>query len=361
MEGMRQEITSTYTVAFERPSKLAIRQIKGMPTFTLVADGTNVYSYTPMLNRYSVNDTPKTYEELLEAIGAMMGANMLFVDNLLRDDVRMALLEGVKTATYAGKEKIGGRECDHLKFQQDEFDWELWVATGETPVVVKVVTDMSKGMGGRDEQMPGMRGMKMTVTNLFDDWSPGADLPADAFVFHPPEGAKKVDSLFDDEPEDAGEPGEPLDMLEGRPAPVFSLDLLDGGKATVPSATTNAQVVVLDFWATWCGPCRKALPVVAKVTAEFKAKGVVFYAVNQQEQPDQVRKFLEQEGVVCAVAMDTDGKVGKEYNVQGIPQTVLIGKDGTVQAVHIGLIPDLEKTLREQLDALVKGKSLIEK
>lgn len=355
MEGMKQEITTTYSVAIERPAKLAMRQVKGMPTFTLVSDGTNVYSHLPMMNRYSVGEAPKTYDDLFQQVGAM-GATMVFVDNLLSDDVRAAILEGVKTATYAGKVTVNGQECDLIRFVQDEFDWELWVTRGDAPIVVKVMTDVTKGMGEAGEQMPGMRGMKMTVENVFDRWTVGAELPADSFVFRQPEGTRKVKSLFEDE-----EDGEPMETLEGKSAPGFTLDLLEGGKVTVPVATTNASVVVLDFWATWSGPCRRTLPVVARLTQEYRDKGVVYYAVNQQEQPDQVKAFLEKEGVTCAVAMDMDGKVGQAYQMQGIPQTVLIGKDGTVQAIHIGLIPDMEKTLREQLDLLVKGKVLIGK
>ena len=355
MEGMRQEITTTYAVAVERPAKLAIRRIKGMPTFTLVSDGSNVYAHLPMMDRYAVSVAPKTYEELFQAVGAM-GATTMFIDNLLKEDVRGALLEGVRKATYEGKATVNGQECDLIRFEQNEFDWEMWVTSGATSVVLKVVTDITKGMGAVDEQMPGMRGMKMTVENQFSGWTVGGALPAGAFEFKPPAGARKVDSLFADE-----EGGDMPESLEGKPAPAFSLDLLDGGKADVPVVSSNAMVVVLDFWATWCGPCRQGLPIVAKVAADYKGKGVVFYAVNQQEQPDQIRKFMEKEGLSCPVALDTDGKAGVTYQVQGIPQTVLIGKDGTVQAVHIGLIPDLEKTLREQLDLLLKGKSLIGK
>jgi thiol-disulfide isomerase/thioredoxin len=332
-----------------------MRQMKGMPTFTVVSDGSNVYYHLPMMNRYSINPAPKSFEELFQAVGSM-GATMIFIDNLLGGDVKSALLEGVRKAVYGGKVTVNGQECDLIRFEQDEFDWELWVTRGTNPVVLKVAADMTKGMKEAGDVMPGMSGMKMTIENVFENWSVGQALPADAFAIKPPEGARKEKSLFEDDEE-----GEPLETLEGKPAPGFTLDLLDGGKATVPVAATNETVVVLDFWATWCGPCRRSLPVVSKVASEYKDKGVVFYAVNQQEQPDQVKAFLEKEGIACPVAMDAEGKVGQAYQMQGIPQTVLIGRDGTVQAIHIGLIPEMEKTLREQLDALVTGKSLIGK
>lgn len=354
MEGMRQEITTTYSVAAERPAKFAMRYVKGLPTFTVISDGRKLSSYLAMMKRYAVTDAPKTYEELFQAVGAL-GANMMFVDNLMRDDVKAALMEGVKGASCTGTEMVDGKECEHLKFTQDEFDWELWVTTGKTALVVKVVTDMSKGMGKMEGGIPGMKAMKMTFINRFTDWSLNAELPAGTFEFKAPEGAVKTGALFGD-----AEEGQPeAEGLTGKPAPAFTLELLGGGKASVPAENAGKTVVVLDFWATWCGPCRRALPVVANVTAEFKDKGVVFYAVNQQEQAADVKSYLEKEKIACPVALDADGKVGKAYQVQGIPQTVLIGKDGTVQAVHIGLIPDLEKTLRKQIETLVEGKSLI--
>jgi len=117
-------------------------------------------------------------------------------------------------------------------------------------------------------------------------------------------------------------------------------------------------VVILDFWASWCPPCVRGLPVVTKAANEYKDKGVVFYAVNVREDRQTIGKFLDEKKLDCPVALDKDGKVGDLYGVEGIPQTVLIGKDGRVQSVHVGFAPQVEKTLREELDALVAGKDL---
>src|SRR5690349_4238380 len=80
--------------------------------------------------------------------------------------------------------------------------------------------------------------------------------------------------------------------LDGKPAPAFSLDLLKGGKATLADHK-NKNVVILDFWATWCGPCVQAMPIVSEVAKSFADKGVVLYAVNEQEEADAVKAFLE--------------------------------------------------------------------
>jgi hypothetical protein len=87
---------------------------------------------------------------------------------------------------------------------------------------------------------------------------------------------------------------------------------------------------------------------------------VVLYAVNEQEEPDRIRAFLKDQKLQCAVALDTKGTAGYRYGVEGIPFTVIIGKDGTVQAVHEGVGPDLRERLKKQLETLIAGKSLVE-
>lgn len=357
-EGMKQEIETTYGFAMETPNKLALRHKKGMAGNTVISDGTTLYTCLGMVNRYEEKPAPKTLEDLFQS--APMAGNMLFLDNLLRKDVYAAIMEGVTQTKYGGRETVDGTECDRLDFVQEEFDWSMWITTGDTPTVVKVTTDMSKSMATARPDMPAMKSARMTVENRFEKWST-AELAKDAFVFTPPEGAKKVASLFegmDEEDPGAAAEADPATELVGKKAPAFSLATLDGGKATVPDAKLTNAVIVLDFWATWCGPCRKALPIVTKVTAALKDKGVIFYAVNQQEQADGIRGFLKKIEVTCPVALDEEGETGNLYKVRGIPQTVIIGKDGKVAAVHVGLVPDLEARLTKELEALIEGKAL---
>ena len=147
--------------------------------------------------------------------------------------------------------------------------------------------------------------------------------------------------------------------LLGGEAPEFELNLLGGGKLNL-AEHRGKRVVILDFWATWCGPCVDALPSLAKIAEEYRSKDVILYAVNLQERPRGIERFLQRQKLNLTVALDLEGKVGYLYQVTSIPQTVLIGKNGKVEALHIGFGEDSERRLRSELDALIAGKSLVE-
>ena len=87
----------------------------------------------------------------------------------------------------------------------------------------------------------------------------------------------------------------------------------------------------------------------------------MFRAVNVKEDPETIRMFLAEESIDAAVVMDTEGTASAAYRVEAIPHTVIIGRDGIVQAVHVGAAEGMEAKLRKQLDALLEGKSLAPK
>ena len=139
--------------------------------------------------------------------------------------------------------------------------------------------------------------------------------------------------------------------LVGKDAPDFQLDLLGGKKFHL--AENKGKVIVLDFWATWCGPCLQAMPQIDRVTREFADKGVQLIAVNLQETPAQITAMLERQKLSPTVALDRDGVVAEKYGANAIPQTVVIDRDGKVTRLFIGGGPRLGDQLREALQALM--------
>jgi thiol-disulfide isomerase/thioredoxin len=150
---------------------------------------------------------------------------------------------------------------------------------------------------------------------------------------------------------------EPSHALVGQKAPLFKAAMLDESPFALADHL-GKSVIILDFWATWCGPCVRALPVMAEVAAEYKSKGVELFAVNLQDDAEGVRAFLKENKLDIQVVMDRDGGVGTLYQAEAIPQTVIIGKDGTVERVHVGVSPNLKSELVGDLDALLAGKKL---
>ncbi len=119
-----------------------------------------------------------------------------------------------------------------------------------------------------------------------------------------PQYAEKIKSFL----EGAGGGGEeaPSPLL-GKPAPDVSLKLLEEGKGEFKLKEHKGEhVVMLDFWATWCGPCVKELPILSEVAEAYKDKGVVC-AVNQQEEPAEIRTFLKEKKLKLTVALDSSG------------------------------------------------------
>ena len=164
---------------------------------------------------------------------------------------------------------------------------------------------------------------------------------------------KRVDSLGDmfDRPDRS------RFELSGMPAPDFTLTLLDG--TTFRLSDHTGKVVVLDFWATWCGPCVKALPAIQTLYEAVSTQGVVVVGVStdEPESLSEVRKMVKDKGLTYLIGIDTND-TSSSYFVGGIPCVVLINQLGVVQGREIGFAPNLAETLGEQIGILLDGGSL---
>ena len=151
---------------------------------------------------------------------------------------------------------------------------------------------------------------------------------------------------------------DPPHPLQGEPAPDLKLPLLDGGELDL--ATHEGQdVVLLDFFATWCPPCRQVLPSVAELAKEYEGQPVAVYAVNLRESAEDVRDFLEGKEIAIQVALDTAGLTSSSFEISSIPQTVVIGKDGVIKHVHVGWSVGLKGELSSHIDAALEEENVL--
>lgn len=141
--------------------------------------------------------------------------------------------------------------------------------------------------------------------------------------------------------------------LVGQPAPDMSLPFVKDGKLIRKNFKVSdyqGKVLVLDFWASWCGPCTQAMPMIDRLADEFADRNVEVVAVNMQESPAKIARALERMKVDPTVALDRDGVAAQRYQVSGIPQTVVIDREGKVARVFIGAGPKFEEQLRAILE-----------
>ncbi len=357
-KGMNQEISTSSEYIVEKPNKLFYNIKNGMMPLKVVSDGKEVLMFVPSANKYSIEPAQDKLENMACMQFVSKSSGFPVIDPVISDKPYEKFIADAFGAKYLGTEKVGDKDCHHLVFQKQNFDMDAWFETGDKPFLRKIIPDMKKQMEKVMEKT-GQKDMKYEMTVLVDKWAIDSTLPADTFKIEPPADAKKI------EPPTVGKkPGMQAQKEEekhpslGKDAPPFKLELLDGGKLDL-AAIKGKKIIVLDFWATWCPPCRKALPIIAEVTASYADKGVAFYAVNLQEDKDKITEFLTKQNIKCPVALDKESEVAKLYNVEGIPQSVIIGKDGIVQVVHVGLSPNLKDDLKSELEDLIAGKSLV--
>jgi thiol-disulfide isomerase/thioredoxin len=228
-----------------------------------------------------------------------------------------------------------------IRTETDDYDMRLLMSKTDPPEIRRVEINLKPALAQRYASNPDTT---IRLTAKLEGWRFNAPAPDELFTFNPPSGVTNVD-------EGRANPAR-QNTLEGNPAPDFTLEMLDGGSMQL-SAHKGRHVVILDFWASWCGPCRTAMPIVARVAEQFKDKGVVLYAVNLRETPDRARAFLERANLSLKAPMDVTGAVAVKYGVTAIPRLILIDKNGVVAKVHPGMSPDLERQLVRDIQAVI--------
>lgn len=341
---------SVFKVSFARPNKFYMNLESGRLGGQMICDGKTAYLYTPVINKYMTVPAPEDLNKIFETldyqiVGGIF-SSMSLIESMCNADPYKQIMADVTKVEHSGVEKVGADDCEHLRFTQKEFAWDMWVKQGKEPWIKRVTADMSKALSGKPD-MPA--DMKAILSCTYTESQANVGPTAEMLTFKKPETAQLVTTFLDDKTTAPAS----VHPLVNKPAPSFDLDTVDGTKFNL--ASLKGKVVVLDFWATWCGPCTMALPIVAEVTNSLKDKDVVFLAVNLQETPEQIKQFLDAKKLNISVGLDKEGKIAELYQVQGIPATFIVGKDGNIAGMHAGFSPDLKESLSKELNEVVSG------
>ena len=133
----------------------------------------------------------------------------------------------------------------------------------------------------------------------------------------------------------------------GKKAPDFELTNLEGPPISL--SHLRGQPVLLNFWATWCGPCSYEMPFIQEIYDEWSGKGLVVLSIDIGETPSRVRDFIQSGNFSFPVLLDTNQEVALEYNIRGIPATFLIDRDGIIQGIKVGAFSS-----KEEIEAGIK-------
>jgi len=121
---------------------------------------------------------------------------------------------------------------------------------------------------------------------------------------------------------------------EGYLAPEWALQTLDGEEVTLSGL--RGQVVILNFWATWCPPCRSEMPAVEEIHQTYRDQGLAVVAINVQQSEGQIQAFVDEMGLTFPVLPDRDGSVSKRYRVASLPTAFVIDRTGTIREIAVG-------------------------
>ncbi|HEY8669000.1 MAG TPA: TlpA disulfide reductase family protein [Tepidisphaeraceae bacterium] len=335
--GEKVDETAEFTAAYQAPNKLR-HEMKD--DVVLGSTGEKAYAFRPSSNGYLSKDAPKEkgtlkdWPRFLTRVLQKQNPSLVLV---LSDDAGKALMEGVTAVSKEADVTVEGKAFPALK---------LTGADGSTQVLIDPQTHLLRRMTIDTKSSIEKRGQddvkKALLTFDYSKAEPETALKAEQFAWAPPAGSKDMAEMSRQYKSA---------QLEGKPAPEFTLKDLNGKDVSLKDF--KGQVLVIDFWATWCGPCVEALPELDKMYQELSKDGLKVVAINLEEEKDTVAGFAKEKNLTMPVLLDADHAIGQKYLVEPIPQTVIIGKDGVVRRVVIGAFED---TVRDEIDAAMKAK-----
>ena len=318
-------------MAGDKSGKFRIESKHPLAGGAQVSDGKTTWQYTAMRHQYTKKPV---------APDASVPAPFLPTDYVnryrhLAEKATEARLLRQETLLFEGK----GVLCQVLEVQfmpgaeakqSSDAPHTFWIAKKTALVLQEVWESRMDMMGAEGKIRTEIAYKSIRINQPIDDA---------LFTFIPPPNAKEVETLST--PQASSRP------LQNKPAPEFSLPTVEGKNASL--SDFKGKTVLLDFWATWCLPCRESTPLIEKLHSAFSEKGLVILAVDSGEELEVVKGYLAHNPSILPNLVDSRNTVAKLYNVDSFPAFVVISKDGKLTYSSSGFSPDTEAQLRAVL------------
>jgi thiol-disulfide isomerase/thioredoxin len=304
----------------------------------IVSDGENTWMYVGMIKQYTKTAAASTPESLVKSL--VPGMSSVIDQMKAKDPYLSAKIVGEETMEVEGK-KI---DCYVVEAKLDKISLpgSVEMSDGVQKVWVDKITKLSLKQTMTATVQGGAVAEPAQMSQVSTVISEKLDVPVQdsSFTFTPPEGSKQV-AEFQSALKGTGD-------LTGKPAPSFKLQSVAGKEVSLEDL--KGKFVLLDFWATWCVPCRHDLPVIEKLHQEFHRKGLAVIGIDAGEDSDTISQFLQTSKLSYPILLTADSSVLPSYNVTAFPTLVLLDADGKVVFYHVGA--GGEKALRESLAKL---------
>jgi thiol-disulfide isomerase/thioredoxin len=369
VEGQQAVNTEqTMEFAIKKPDKAMLKS----GDLTVFADGTNLVVYSASMKQFVRKPMPPLWS-LRDAIEqATLGQiRTLPCEAILRPGINVEqslrnvkTIERVREADFDGRpgQWVAGTAVDDRQPSTVPYTFERWYSNqdGLSYAVKQDWTAMYQEMATRhntEQASADPNAKPPRVVNA--KWMTtikrraNAEVSDSVFVFEPGKDDRQVDALIFPRPNLKDQVA-----LIGKPAPVVEGVDLDG--QPVKLADHAGKVVVLDFWATWCGPCVQGLPHMETLKQQLGDKPVVIIGVNRDAPGTaaKVKKFLGKRGFTMAQIDDSTEGVARAFKVLGIPCTVIIDAKGVVQDVDVGYLPGKEREIAAKVEKVLSGQEL---
>jgi thiol-disulfide isomerase/thioredoxin len=329
-------MTTTIGVVYLNPGKSRMEIKTGSISMLDVSDGETTWVYNSMTKQYAKIPAAQGPAAVMAVMGIKL-PDTSYIHTSYKTT-------GQETIDIDGQKY----ECWVVEMQISEFSFASGPNDKAAPpkVTAAVMTSwidkklgidiqftfmMKMQMGGKDVEMH----QKVVKKGLKID----QPLAEAMFTFTPPPDAKEVKelNLFGMAAKSD---------LTGKPAPAFDVKTISG--ETFRLATLKGKPVLLDFWATWCGPWRRSMPVLGKISVEFKNSDLVILGVNTGEDREVVEEFLKKAPFEYPAVLSGESGILESYKVTAYPTFILIGRDGKIVANEVGF--GGEDQLRQMID-----------
>jgi peroxiredoxin/outer membrane lipoprotein-sorting protein len=326
---LRQKSSETHiSLTAIRPGKMKLILQNAAGQIQYFRNGTTAITYLPRLNQYiqrpvELPNRPPSDEDEPGAFDfATTGDQIVSQYESIDEGVTTARMLR-EEALDLGQEKIN---CVVIEIEASKHH-EEGEATQKRTYWIDKTSNLVRKAESENRFQPESK-EEATVLNtekIFSVFKTLEPIDDEIFKFLPPSGAKEVAEFL--------EPSQRAENPYGKEAPDFTLKTFKG--ATVQMKKLRGKVVLLSFWASWCGPCRHEMPVIEKLSHQYRDQGFLVFGVNDEDR-DTIQDYIKENGYSFPTLVDEEQEAMKLYHVGAIPTTVVIDREGKIASYQVG-------------------------